>query len=230
MTASPPVTVLPEPVRRLAERLGATGDMGLAGVELGQAGSLRGAPDGRSMRFSASQVIRLRRPAFTWRARMGPFGCLSVVDALEEGIAQLDLRLFGAFRLAHETGGPALAKGEAMRYLAELAWAPDAILLNPALDWHMVDERTLRVGTGEGAGRGEVTLRLDEEGRIFGASAEDRPRKEAAGFVARRWRGRFLDYRWHQDRWIPFGGEADWILDGCAFTTWRGSLLRWGLA
>ncbi|MDJ0388205.1 hypothetical protein QMO56_08770 [Roseomonas sp. E05] len=220
---------LPEAVRRLAAGLGAPGDASLAEVALTQSGTMRGAPGARPLRFSARQRINLRQLAFTWRATMGPFGCVSVVDALDEGGGRLDVRLLRAIPLGGATDGPALMKGEIMRYLAELAWAPDALLANAALEWRALDSQTLRVAAGRGPARGEVTLRLDALGRIAEAAAEDRPRREGAGFVERPWRGRFSDYRQHQGRWIPCAAEVDWILDGHPFTTWSGTLRSWAV-
>jgi hypothetical protein len=101
-----------------------------------------------------------------------------------------------------------------MRYLAELAWAPDAILGNPLLAWTVVGERMLRVSAGHGQARGEVELQIDESGRIAGVLAKARPRKEAPGFVERPWRGRFFDYRQRQGRWLPFAGEVGWSSKG----------------
>jgi len=221
------VPALPGAVRALAERLGAMGAPPLSTVTLTQSGTMRGAPESRPLRFTASQSIELRRCAFSWRANVGPLGCVSVVDALEESEPRLDLRLLRVIPLGSATASPALTKGETMRYLAELAWAPDAILMNAELDWRVVDERRLRVGAGQGEARGEVTLRLDTLGRIAEVAAEDRPREEGDGFVERPWRGRFGDYRQHQGRWIPFAAEVDWVLEGQPFTTWSGVIHNW---
>ncbi len=47
--------------------------------------------------------------------------------------------------------------------------APDAMLLNPRARLRAVtDSQILRVSAGEGVARGQVELRLDENGRIDG--------------------------------------------------------------
>jgi hypothetical protein len=211
-------------------RLGATGTPSLSAVTLTQSGTMRDQPTARAARFSARQTINLRRPEFEWRASIGPLGCISVVDVLKCEGADLEVRLFHALRIARMKGGAALAKGEVMRYLAELAWAPDAILANPSLSWSVIDNQTLRVSAGLEGARGEIELRLDESGRIGSIVAEDRPRKEGTGFVERPWRGRFFDYKKHQERWLPFEGEVGWILDGETFVAWRGKILSWCVA
>jgi hypothetical protein len=188
---------------------------------------MRDRPAAREMRFRATQTIDLQRLEFDWQASTGPFGCISVRDALRDGQAHLEVHLFRGLRFASIRGSDALSKGEIMRYLAELAWAPDAILLNPWLTWTIIDGRTLRVSTGLGNVRGEVELRLDESGLIARVSAQDRPHKEGSGFVERPWHGRFFDYRKYQHRWLPFAAEVGWILDGQTFISWRGEVLNW---
>ena len=231
MAPSPEISPsLPSEVLALAKRLGAMGDPALSRVTLAQSGSMRDGPTDHFMRFSARQVIGLRQPEFSWRARTGPLGCISVLDAMQNGEARLEVRLLDLLRLAKVRSGDEAAKGEAMRYLAELAWAPDAILLNPSLSWHVVGERTLRVGAGTGAARGEVELGLDPEGRIASVMAPDRPRREGKGFVGRPWHGRFSDYRRHAGRWLPFAGEVGWQLDGHWFTAWKGTIEEWAVA
>jgi hypothetical protein len=219
-------TNLPPEARALALHLGACPDAPPSMVRLRQHGAMRDRPGGRWMRFRARQRIDIRRPQFEWRAAAGPFGCVSVIDSLLAGEAALAVRLLGLLPIAGVRGGAAAAKGEVMRYLAELAWAPDAILWNAALDWTVTDQRTLCVAAGQGPARGEVELRLDEGGRIGEVVAPDRPRKEGAAFVERQWRGRFFDYRHHAGRWLPFAGEVGWVLDG-SFVAWHGRLLSW---
>jgi hypothetical protein len=220
-------SVLPREVRDLARRLGATNSPLLSTVTLTQSGTMRDQPTARPAHFSARQTINLRRPFFEWRASTGPFGCISVVDALTSEGPDLKVRLFQALPIARMRGGAALAKGEVMRYLAELAWAPDAILTNASLSWRVIDTQSFQVSAGREGERGEIQLRLDENGRIGSIIAEDRPRKEGPGFVERPWRGRFFDYHEHQARWLPFKGEVGWLLDREMFVAWQGQIQSW---
>lgn len=126
---------VPADVRALAVRLGACMDQGGSSVALTQHGVMRDSPAGRWKRFTARQRIDLQRIDFEWRASTGPFGCISVVDALTQAGPTLDVKLFRYIKLAHLAGTAAVAKGEMMRYLAELAWAPDSILTNRTLEW-----------------------------------------------------------------------------------------------
>ena len=221
--------MLPAEVRDLARRL-SPAHAGESSVMLTQTGTMRDQPDDREMRFRAHQTIALRQPAFRWQASTGPFGCISIIDAFENGAATLQVRAVGLFRLANIKGGAAAAKGEAMRYLAELAWAPDAIRDNPHLEWSVSDAETFSVGLRLGAERVAVQMKLDARGRIASVSAPDRPRKEASGFIERPWFGRFFDYREHLGRWLPYSAEAGWVLDGHEFVAWRGNIRSWTIS
>lgn len=221
-------SVLPQAVRDLAERLGATDDASLTRVTLEQTGTMRPQPKGRAMRFSAYQTIDLRHLAFEWRAKSGPFGCISVVDAYDEGVGRLDVHLLRRVRLAHASGA-AVNKGELMRYLAELAWAPDAILGNRSLVWRVADKRTLLVSAGHEQASGEVELKLDDTGQIASIWAQDRPYSDGKIIVDRPWFGRFSDYRQRLGRWLPFAGEVGWVLDGKPSIYWRGNISSWSI-
>jgi hypothetical protein len=119
-----PRIALPSEVRDPAARLGVPSDAHRSSVTLTQRGTMRNSPTGRAMRFRAVQTINLRQPEFVWRATAGPLGCISVIDALANSEANLEVRAFRLLRIASVKGGAAVAKGEVMRYLAELAWRP----------------------------------------------------------------------------------------------------------
>jgi hypothetical protein len=114
-----------------------------------------------------------------------------------------------------------------MRYLAELAWAPDAILLNAALRWREEGLDMLAVSAGSVETASEVLLSLDNEGRIAGGFAPDRPRSATAPFLPTPWRGRFSDYRHHNGMWLPFAGEVAWVIDGKENVYWQGRIEYW---
>lgn len=158
---------------------------------------------------------------------MDPAGVLSVRDALTASGGHLDVRLFGLVRLDGASGSAALWRGELMRYLAELAWAPDAILHNGTLRWRPDGPERFIVCAGHGDTAAEVMLDLDSDGRIAGAFAPDRPRSAKPPFRPTPWQGRFTDYRCHGTRWLPFAGEVGWVIDGVEALYWQGRLETW---
>lgn len=133
----------------------------------------------------------------------------------------------GVIPVARAERSSALMRGELMRYLAELAWAPDAILFNTTLRWREDGPDRLSVSAGVGETAAEVMLSLDNEGRIAGAFAPDRPRSATAPILPTPWRGRFSDYRRNGNIWLPFAGEVAWEIDGKETIYWQGRIDGW---
>jgi len=219
---------LPAAVYDLALRLGANPEMSRKTVKLKQTGRMKQRLGATSwMSFTATQTIDTGECAFDWRARVGPFGMISVRDALQGGQGRLDVMALGVIPVARAERSSALMRGELMRYLAELAWAPDAILFNTTLRWREDGPDRLAVSAGVGETAAEVTLTLDGEGRIAGAFAPDRPRSATAPVLPTPWRGRFSDYRRHGNIWLPFAGEVAWEIDGKETIYWQGQIEHW---
>jgi len=179
------------------------------------------------MAFTATQTLSTRDCTFDWRARFGPLGLISVRDALERGRGRLDVKALGIVPIASAPRTPELMRGELMRYLAELPWAPAAILLNTELRWREAGQDALAVSAGAGETLTEVVLDLDSDGRIVGAFAPDRPRSVGKAYLPTPWRGQFTDYRLHEGRWIPFAGEVAWEIDGKPEVDWQGTIKTW---
>ena len=217
----------PETLIRLAERIGAQVTRAETKARLRQRGILRTGSTGRWMKFRARQSIDVNRPSFCWTASVGPFGLLQVRDELQDGLPQGFVRLLDAITLSKATPSPALLKGQIMRYLAELPWAPDALLSNDRVSWAEEADNTLRASVHAFGVRASVLFKLDADGTIASVSAEDRPRQEGRGFRERPWRGTYGDYRRVDGRLLPHKAEVSWKVDGTWFPVWRGKLVQW---
>ena len=219
---------LPAAVYALALRLGADPGTNPKTVKLTQTGRMKSRLEATAwMAFTATQTISTSECAFDWRARVGPFGMVSVRDALEDGEGRLDVTALGLIPLARAEHSSALVRGELMRYLAELPWAPEAIFCNTALRWREDGPDKLAVSAGVGEAAAEVMLSLDSDGRIAGAFAPDRPRAATPPILPTPWRGRFSDYRRHGTLWLPFAGEVAWEIDGKEIVYWQGRIGSW---
>jgi hypothetical protein len=162
------------------------------------------------------------RVAFTWRARLPILGplALRVIDSYDGTDGRLEVRLLG-FPLQRESG-PELARGEAFRYLAELAWVPQAILANQQLTWRGVNEQTVEVATSVKNEQIAVRLVFNEAGDIAQTIAE-RPRLEAGNAITT-WIGEYADYRQFGRVRLPTRGEVRWELSDGPFVYWRGTI------
>lgn len=223
-------TDLPPEVWQLARRLGAYESGAGPTVHLTQEGEMWLKSDGDALPFAASQTLAVAEVGFLWRAKFRISGLpAQIVDYVVQGEAGLEGRLLDSVPLVNFRGDDQAFRGEAMRYLAELPWVPDAIMCNPHLRWHVIDTRTLCVSTGDGARRCEVRLKLNEAGDPVGFEADDRPFSSHGKFIPTPWFGHYSDYQIVNGRRMPMRGEAGWHLDSTDFIYWRGEVKSWAL-
>jgi hypothetical protein len=221
---------LPAEVLALAQRLGATSERRGRLARVIQSGEMWLRPDAKPVSFTARQSLAVTEVGFFWEAWFLLGGLpLRIVDYVVNGEGGLEGRLFDTFSVVQLTGSDAAYRGEAMRYLAELPWAPDALLFNPQLDWRVINANTLAVATGKGARRCELRLILNEAGDPVRAEADDRPRAEGQALTPRPWFARCSNFQMIGSRRVPTQGEAGWILDGREFVYWRARIEQWSL-
>jgi hypothetical protein len=191
-------------------------------VWLRQSGEMRANLGDRWRPFTAEQVISIHQPGFAWLARMqaAPFLSARILDCYVGGEGLLEARLFGLLRLAR-AAGPQAGKGEFMRYLAELALAPHAMLHNPQLSWREIDATTVEVAAESPAGPTRVRL-IFGNGDIARVEADDRPRMIKRRIVPTRWHGRCFDYREIHGCRIPTRAVVSRLLEDGPFEYWCG--------
>jgi hypothetical protein len=179
--------------------------------------------------FTAEQVISIHQPGFVWLGQMlaAPLSSARVLDCYVDGKGLLEARLFGSLRLTG-AAGPQADKGESMRYLAELAWAPHAMLHNPQLSWREIDATSFEVSAESPVGPARVRL-IVENGDITRVEADDRPRMVGRRLVPTRWQGRCSDYREMNGCRIPTRAAVSWLLEDGPFEYWRGRVMTFGM-
>jgi hypothetical protein len=212
---------LPPLVRRYLERNLLTDDPLPRCVGFAQSGEMQLKP-GRWLPFRATQDMLVDRVEFAWRAhfRLAPLVSLRVHDWYGDGDGALEGRLWGRIPVLGARG-PEVARGEAMRYLAELAWVPQAMIANRELDWRTVDDATVEVATGIGGSLVSVLLHFDAAGDIGAASADARPRMVGKDTVETPFRGVFGEYREFGGVRLPTTAEVSWLLPDGPFTYFR---------
>lgn len=188
-------------------------------VRLHQQGEMWKRPGARALAFEATEDFAVDRVAFSWHARFpiaGPLA-LTVVDRFGDGAGELRVSLLG-IPLRKQTG-PETDAGEAMRYLAELVWAPQAIAANPELTWRAVDGRTVEV-VYAAAVTATVRWEFDEAGHPVRTTGV-RPFPAGKRSIPTRWGGDFGEYRDLAGTCVPASGEAWWELPQGRFVYWR---------
>jgi Family of unknown function (DUF6544) len=220
---------LPPLIRAFAERAVAGRSVLPAAVRFDQAAEMKLTPDAGWTPVSAHQTVGVGAPAFVWdaRARMAPLIGVRVIDAYVGGTGRLKVRLLGSIPMSEATG-PEVSRSELFRYLAELPWAPYAMLGNPALRWRQVDASTVEVSSETADGQtASVRIIFDEAGDIIAAEAGDRPREANGRFIPTRWRGDFSDYKDFGGVRLPSHAEVAWMLETGPHVYFRGDILSY---
>ncbi len=223
------LATLPDAVRAFALRSGADPGALAHDVSFLQEAEMQLKPGQAWQRVDARQSIATGAPAFVWQARQpwGPVSKFQVLDAYAAGRGQLVVRLLGLLRIVRATG-PDIDRGEAMRYLAELPWAPDAILGNPDVSWRQIDETRAEARLEGDGWQASVEFRFDAHGDIVEAFAPDRPATGADGRAALLpWKGAFSDYRQIGPRRIPARAEVGYVYPDGYRAYFRGAITEY---
>ena len=159
---------LPPPVAAFARRCGAGAQdtSSPSAARFSQRADLRLAQGAPFHPIRAEQHVALGGAGFAWDASrwIGPFRSFRVIDAYDSVLGgMLEARLLGSLAVASKSGSD-IALGEALRYLAELPWAPDAILGNPAIAWRLTGDRSAEAALSLPEGTARVSFGFDEAG------------------------------------------------------------------
>lgn len=176
--------------------------------------------------FTSRQTVVTSRPGFVWDGRisMVPGIAARVHDAYVAGEGRLHATAAGLVTLADLRGTPEVDQGELMRYLAEAAWVPTALLPSQGVRWTPVDHTSADASLRDGDT--EVTLRFTfgADGLVRTVRSETRGRQVDGRFVPTPWEGRWSNVQQRGGMWIPIDGEVAWLLDSGELPYWRGTI------
>ncbi len=213
---------VPEAMRLFAERNGA-GASGLRAQRLVQAAEFRFGREGAWGPMPAVQHMGLGVAGFVWHARAPGVALprFTVIDAYVGGRGILRANLLGSIPVANSSG-PVIDRSEAMRYLAELPWAPDAILGNPEIRWSEREDGRVEAALDTPSGRVSILYGFDEAGDIVETNGLRPDTGTDGAEIVREWRGSFGAYAEVGGRRIPTRGEVGYVEDGTYWAYWRG--------
>ena len=154
------------------------------------------------------------RPGFLWNAQVAMFAGVpaSVEDSYIAGQGRLLVKLLGLFTVASAHGdGGEMARGEFMRYFAEAAWYPTALLPSQGVRWQAVDDTSANATIVDGPLTLTLLFTFNEAGLISSVRAESRGAGVGKDMVMLPWDCRYADYQTRHGMLIPMTGEAAWV-------------------
>ena len=218
---------LPLPVQRYFHIALKPGQAMISAASLRQAGTINLSSSAERWRpFAAEQRIVVHRPGFDWDARIRAFpgATVRVHDAYVAGEGLLAASLWGLVPLAEAHGTPEAAQAELIRFLAEAAWYPTALLPGQGVRWEAVDATSAKATLRDGATEATLLITFDAAGLIESARAEARAATVGKTVVMTPWEGRWANYQARDGMQIPIDGEAAWLTPQGRRPYWRGSV------
>jgi uncharacterized protein DUF6920 len=221
---------LPAPVRRYFRAALTEGQPLVSAVSVEHTGIFNMSDSGEQWRpFTSTQRIVTRRPGFVWDGRIAlvPGVAVHVHDAYVAGEGILHPALFGLITLAdlRDTGGE-VARGELMRFFAEVAWYPTALLPSQGVRWEPVDEHAAKATLIDGELSLTMLFRFGDHGFIESVQAEHRGRTVGGQVIPTPWEGRFSNYQERSGMHVPLRGEVAWLLPEGRKPYWRGRITK----
>jgi hypothetical protein len=183
-------------------------------------------PGERWKPFTSEQRVVTRRPGFVWNARiaMAPGFAVRVHDAYVGGEGILTPAILGLFPLAGPVDARALAHGEFVRYFAEAAWYPTALLPSQGVRWDAVDERSAQATLVDGDVSVTMLVRFSAGGPIDSVRVEARAATVGKSVVMTPWEGRWSNWQVRDGMRVPLTAEAAWLWPGGRNPYWRGTI------
>lgn len=206
--------VLPAPVQRYFRTALKDGQPIIAAATIELVGTINlSATEARWKPFTSKQRVITRRPGFLWDAQVSmlPGVMVRVIDSYIAGEGLLHAAIQGVFTVAEERGGGELARGEFMRFFAEAAWYPTALLPSQGVQWEAVDAVSARATLVDGLLTLTLLFRFNDAGLIDSFRAEARGAGVGKDMVMAPWEGNWSDYRERDGMTLPFTGEVAWV-------------------
>jgi hypothetical protein len=218
---------LPVPVQRYFRTVLTEGQAVVSAVTIEHSGTFNMSAGGEQWkRFTSNQRIVTRRPGFDWDARIMllPGVPVHIHDAYVAGVGTLHGEILGLVQVVDLPNTTDLARGELMRFFAEAAWYPTALLPSQGVRWEAVDDQSARATLTDGAISLAMTFRFHAaDGLIDTVRADARGRMVDGKTTGVPWQGRYWDYAVREGMRVPLQGEADWILPEGVKPYWRGT-------
>jgi len=176
--------------------------------------------------FTSRQRVVMRRPGFVWDGKVAMLPGLNVLvhDAYVAGEGILKPAILGLFTPVDLRGTGELAQGELMRFFAEAAWYPTALLPSQGVRWEPIDDHSARANLADGGLALTMTFSFEPDGTMASVRAESRARTVAGKLVMTPWEGCWSNVQEHDGMRVPMTGEVAWLTPQGRKPYWRGTV------
>lgn len=205
---------LPAPVQRYFRAVLQDGQPLVAAATIDLAGTFNLSATGEQWKpFTSTQRVVTRRPGFVWDARvmMFPGVPVRVIDSYVAGAGQLRAAVLGLLTMADVQGDGEIARGEFMRWFAETAWYPTALLPSQGVRWEPVDDASAKATLVDGPLTVTLTFGFDDADLIASVHAAARVAGVGKDMVILPWVCSLSDYQLRHGMRLPMTGEAAWL-------------------
>jgi hypothetical protein len=205
---------LPAPVERYFRAVLKDGQPIVTAATIDLAGTFNMSPTGEQWKpFTSRQRVTTRRPGFLWDAKISmlPGVTVRVVDSYIVGNGLLHATIQGLFTMAGIQGDGEIARGEFMRWFAEVPWYPTALLPSQGVRWEAVDDRSANATMVDGQLSLSLLFRFNDGGLISSFRAAARGGMVGDKMVMAPWEGIWSNYQTRDGVQVPCTGEVAWM-------------------
>jgi hypothetical protein len=205
---------LPAPVQRYFRLVLKEGQPIIVAANVGLVGNFNMSTTGEQWKaFTSTQRVVTRSPGFLWNAKVAmlPGLTVRVVDCYIAGKGLLHAAIAGLFTVARVAGDGEIARGEFMRYFAEAAWYPTALLPGHGVQWNAVDNHSANATIVDGPLTLTLLFRFNDADQIASFRAEARGAMDGKQIIMLPWEGTWSNYQTRGGMIVPLAGEVAWI-------------------
>ncbi len=202
---------LPAPVQRYFRAVLKDGQPFIAAATFELTGTINMSETGENWKpFTSWQRAVVHRPGFLWNGRVAMFPGVdaNVHDSYIAGVGTLHAAMLGLFTVAQVEGGGEIARGELMRYFAEMVWYPSALLPSQGVSWAAVDDRSANATLVDGPFSLTLLFRFNDAGLITSVHADARGSGVGKDMVMLPWDCTISNDQLRDGMMVPTRGEV----------------------
>jgi len=206
---------LPAPVQRYFRAVLKDGQPLIAAATFELSGTINMSATGENWKpFTSWQRAVVHRLGFLWNGRvvmfpgLGALSSANVHDSYIAGVGTLHAAMLGLFTVAEVHGGGEIARGELMRYFAEMAWYPTALLPSQGVLWEAVDDRSANATLADGPISLTLLFRFGDDGLIMSIHADARGSGVGKDMVMLPWDCSVSRYQLRHGMMVPTRGAV----------------------